>query len=48
MGYAPGPEAVARHILSMGDLLSHLTEPHLPLALKVNYLKVLGEACFHA
>lgn len=48
VGVAPGPEAVARAMLSVGELLSHLVEPHLPLALKVNYLAVLDEAYLYA
>ena len=43
-GLVPGPEAIARRMLTMPDLLAHLTRDELPVALRTNYLLVLNEA----
>ena len=43
-GLAPGPEALARGLFSMADLLEHMSIANLPVALKVQYLKLLDEA----
>jgi len=43
-GIAPSPEAIARSLFSLGDLLEHLLLPELPTALRTQYLHVLDEA----
>ena len=47
-GIAPGPEALARQMVPLESLLSHLTEEGLPIILKAQYLQVLDEAYFYA
>ena len=47
-GDAPGPEAVARKLFSLKDILMHLSQTNLPLVLRSNYLALLDESYFKA
>lgn len=47
-GLVPGPEAIGRSLISIGELLRHLVSPNLPLALRSNYLAFLDEAYLYA
>lgn len=43
-GLAPGPEAIARNLISIAELLQHLNQQSLPLTLRANYLAFFDEA----